>query len=88
MSQNKIYFLHDAPAGLGADFFLKRKRPVSEKEREEKYNVDYTIAGCPYVKEFVKQHPEYVYLGSTDNAHVWGWGMSFDGFKKVECPEI
>ena len=86
VSQNKIYFLHNATLGSAADFFLKRKKPVSEKE-EEKYGVDYSMPDCRYVKKFLEQHPEYVYLGSTDNAHANGWGMRFVGFKKVECPE-
>ena len=87
MSENKIYFLHDAPLGLSADFFLKRKKPVSKKE-EEKYGVDYLKPDCEYVKKFLEEHPEYVYLGSTDDAHANGWGMSFDGFEEMKCPEI
>ena len=87
MNQNKIYFLHDAPLGLSADFFLKRKKLISEKEAE-KYHIDYSMPICPYVKKFLEEHPEYVYLGSTDDAHANGWGMSFDGFEEMKCPEI
>ena len=87
IKEARIYFIHSGGFGSAADFFLKRRRPVSEKEAE-KYHIDYSMAGCRYVKKFLEQHPKYVYLGSTDNAHVNGWGMSFDGFEKVECPEI
>ena len=83
----RIYFIHPGGFGLAADFFLKRKEPLSEKEAE-KYHIDYFMADCRYVKKFLEEYPKYVYLSSTDDAHANGWGMSCDGFEKVKCPKI
>ena len=100
--ENKIYFLHNLPNGLGADFFLKKGKSILEKEHcryriyyialldklRNKYHVDYVSPACPYIEEFLKENPNYIYLGSTDKTNEHDWGMSFDGFKEINCPEL
>ncbi len=87
-TKRKVYFIHEGGTGMAADFFIEGIQPISSRKEAEKVtNIDYYMPVCKYVKEFLKEHPEYVYVGSTDNMHTWGWGMNFDGYEEVECPE-
>ena len=91
--EDRVYFIHESGIDiiregnmvkvLGADFFVK-------SELAEQYEdwPDYLVEDCPYVKAFLKAHPDYKYVGSTGNLHTDGWGMSFDGFTKIDCPEV
>ncbi len=79
-----MYFIHAGGFGLAADFFVWNG--LAEQYDEDW--VDYFMEDCPYVKAFLKEHPDYKYVGSTDNMHPWGWGMSFDGFTEVDCPDV
>ena len=83
----RVYFIHSGnlSGGLAADFFIRRKRPVSEDEAEA-FGVDYRQPDCPYVKQFLLLHPDYQLLGSTDNQHLAGWGMGFEGFSRIDAP--
>ncbi|MDG7037039.1 MAG: hypothetical protein JRM72_06625 [Nitrososphaerota archaeon] len=98
----KVYFIHTGYGGiLSADFFVRGIKPLKDgEEAERRYNVDYYIPDCQYVRAFLKGHHGYVYIGSSDNAHTIdyrtkglsnlrnNWGMSFDGYKQVECPAL
>ncbi len=87
---DKVYFIHGSNLIIfgenifGADFFVK-------KELADQYGegwADYIVEDCPYVKAFLKEHPDYVYVGSTDNGHPSGWGMDFEDFTEVKRPKI
>ena len=82
---DKVYFIHGL-YGQSADFFIRRKHPISDNEAEE-IGIDYRTE-CIYVTEFLKQNNNYQYLGSTDNLHYDGWGMNFEGFTEVPAPEV
>ncbi len=92
--EDKVYFIHESGIDimhngsmvkvLGADFFI-RSEVVKQYDG---YSPDYLVEDCPYVKAFLKNHSDYSYVGSTDNIHKDGWGMSFDGFTEVDCPEV
>ena len=86
----KVYFIHEGGMGLAADFFIKGIKPVStEEEASEIEHIDYYMPGCEYVKQYLKEHPDFVYIGSTDNMHMFGddgWGMDFDDYAEVDCP--
>lgn len=85
--EDKVYFVHGGAMGKAADFFIKGIPPInSEEEAEKVERIDYYMPDCGYVEEFLKEHPEYVYVGSTDNMHIGGWGMNFEGYKKVNAP--
>ena len=85
----KVYFIHKGGIGRAADFFIEGIKPVSTKEEAEKVaDVDYYMPECIYVKEFLKEHPDYVYVGSTDDQHAWGWGRGFLNYDEVKCPEV
>lgn len=41
-----------------------------EYEKEfEKYKEDFYSIDCSYVEEFLKENPDYIYLGSEDLGH-------------------
>ena len=85
----KVYFIHKGGIGRAADFFIEGIKPVSSEEEARKVaDIDYYMPRCIFVKEFLKEHPDYVYVGSTDDQHISGWGMSFDGYDEVECPKV
>ena len=65
--EDKVYFIHAGGAGLAADFFVRNGLEGQYKDR-----ADYLMEDCPYVKAFLKEHPDYSYVGSTDNMHEWG----------------
>ena len=73
--EDKVFFIHHGSAGRSADFFINER-------------IDYYMPDCEYVEKFLEEHPDYVYIGSTDNMHAGGWGMSFKGYTKVECPKL
>ena len=82
----KVYFIHEGYIGQSADFFIRRKEPISDIEAME-IGIDYRV-DCRYVTEFLKHNIDYQYLGSTDDVHYNGWGMSFEGFTEVPVPEV
>ncbi len=92
--KDRVYFIHESGIHivldgrainvLGADFFVKSELA---KQYDEGWS-DYLVEDCPYVKAFLKEHPDYKYIGSTDNIHADGWGVNFDGFTKVDCPKV
>lgn len=87
--KERVYFTHKGGPknSSAADFFIKGISPInSEKEAERIAHTDYYIPDCTHVREFLRNNPEYVYVGSTDNVHDFGWGMNFDGYKKVATP--
>ena len=86
--EDKVYFVHRGSiGGMAADFFIKGISPINSEEDAEKIEfIDYYMPDCEYVKEFLKGHPDYVYVCSTDNMHRNGWGMSFEGYKKIDAP--
>ena len=81
--EDRVYFIHTG-FGLSADFFVKSELA----EQYSEYWADYLVEDCVYVQAFLKEHPDYKYVGSTDNMHINGWGMSFDGFTEVDCPKV
>lgn len=87
MKAKKVYFIHPGGVSAAADLFILRKKPISDKEAE-KIGIDYRQKRCPYVKAFLREHPEYQFLGSSDNAHAYGWGVVFDGFTLVPPPKL
>ena len=92
MPGEKVYFIHRGYMGSGADFFIKGIKPVTtEEEAREVEDIDYYMPDCRYVKAFLEAHPEYVYIGSSDDMHALGggaWGMGFDGYEAVKCPVL
>ena len=87
--EDRVYFIHGKSNVKSADFLIKGIRSINSEEEAEKIaRIDYYMPECDYVQEFLKEHPEYVYIGGTDNMHVGGWGMSFKGYKKIECPSL
>ena len=87
--EDKVYFTHGGGIGEAADFFIRGISPINtEEEARQITEIDYYMPDCEYVEKFVEEHPDYVYVGSTDNMHTWGWGMSFEGYTKVDCPKL
>ena len=85
--EDRVYFVHEGAIGKSADFFIRGISPINtEEEAIQVAEIDYYLPDCEYVKEFLKGHPDYVYVGSTDNMHTWGWGMSFEGYKNIDAP--
>ena len=87
--EERVYFTHGGRIGKAADFFIRGISPINtEEEAIQVAEIDYYLPDCEYVKEFLKGHPDYVYVGSTDNMHRNGWGMSFEGYAAVGCPKL
>ena len=85
--EDRVYFVHEGAIGKSADFFIRGISPINtEEEAIQVAEIDYYLPDCEYVKEFLKGHPDYVYVGSTDNMHRNGWGMSFEGYKNIDAP--
>jgi hypothetical protein len=86
----KVYFIHEGGFGASAaDVFVKGiKKIETEKEAYKRYDIDYYMPDCKYVSAFLKEHPEYVYVGSTDNMHERGWGMNLDRYTLVQPPKL
>ena len=103
---DKVFFIHNVgDEGRAAEFFVKTTR-ITETAR--RYNIpkeqvilvycaDYVAKNCDYVVQFLKEHPDFTYVSSTDNTyngnygdneHGLGWGMPFDGYTEVECPRL
>ncbi len=83
----KVYIIHGGGFALSADFFVKRTEELV-KEYDGSSWVDYPVEDCPYVEKFLEEHPDFMYVGSSDNAHSWGWGVDFDGWTKVDRPKL
>lgn len=77
----RVYFTHEGGIGFAADFFVK-------KYDNTDYGYDYYMSDCEYVLKFLEDNPNFKYIGSTDNNHSYGWGMSFKDFHKVDKPKL
>ena len=85
MINEKVYIIHDVLDGKVADFFVFGAVPVlNDEDAHKRFSIDYYKPNCPYIRSFLAAFPEYTYVGSTYNMHNNGWGMSFDGYEKVE----
>ena len=85
--RGKVYFVRVGAIAMSSDFFIRGISPINtEEEARQVTEIDYYLPDCEYVKEFLKGHPDYVYVGSADNMHSYGWGMSFEGYKKIDAP--
>ena len=84
----KVFFTHDGYIGSAADCFIKRKEPLTQEEAESMFEIDYWMPDCKYVVAFLEHNREYQYVGSSDDAHDWGWGMELDEFEEIECPQV
>ena len=84
--KRKVYFIHGGGMGLLADCFIKIKKKITEDNAYD-YGIDYYMPDCPYVKKFLEKNPDYEYVGSTDNLHMYGdgdgWGMDLSKWTRV-----
>lgn len=66
MEDNKKGIIIEHSTGIGTTAFdiLIHKDNI-EKESIDGYNMD-----CRYVKQFLKENPDYIYLYSEDNGHI------------------
>jgi len=57
---------------LGYDLFYKPN--ILERllgwEPEWASPYDYRMAGCPYVRRFLKENPDFIYFSSGDTGHI------------------
>ena len=85
-----MFFIHTGGIGLSADCFIKTKKKITEENAYDEYGIDYYIKSCPYVIKFLESNPDYQYVGSTDNMHMFGdgWGMDLSGWTEIPCPII
>jgi phage FluMu protein Com len=80
---DKVYFIHKGTKRPEADFFDK-----GIKKEDVRGYIDYFIPDCKYVKAFLQLHPEYTYVGSTDNMYYKGRETPFGGYEEVRCPSL
>ena len=85
----KIYFIHGGGMGLSAECFMISKKKITEDNAYD-YGIDYYLPDCDYVERFLAKNPEYQYVGSTDDQHMYGdgWGMDLSKWKKVDRPTL
>lgn len=82
----KVYIIHGGGLATAADFFVKRVESLNEEE--EDYWMDYKMENCEYVQKFLEEHPDFKYVGSSDDMHYDGWGVDFEGWTEVDCPKL
>ena len=63
-----IILIHTtALAGTAFDFLVRKDKA---KEYEWLKELCYTVEDCPYVKKWLKTHPNYTYIASEDLQHI------------------
>ena len=89
-TNEKVYFIHKGGKEniKAVDCFVRSERELTKEECEKAYGIDYYMPDCQFVGRFLKNHPEYKYVGSTDSAHTHGYAMNLDGWKKVITPSL
>ena len=90
-----VYYLHHERGydGLIAEFFVKHDDRIYDYEAYGRaYGLPDYFEQCPYVKAFIKMHPDYRYVGdagqylSGDNAGKFD--MDLSNWKLVDTPNI
>jgi hypothetical protein len=92
----KVILFHKG-GGDWISFDLLAHKDIELLARDEAGNDIYEV-DCQYVAEFLKQHQDYVYLGSEDLGHTYGCNLAvFDfvaelinkfGWQKIDWEEI
>jgi len=74
----KVILFHRC-GGDGISFDLLAHKDIEPLARDEVRNDVYEV-DCPRVAEFLKQHPDYVYIGSEDLGHTYSCNLAVFNF--------
>ena len=74
----KVILFHRG-GGDWISFDLLAHKSIEQLARDEAGNDVYGV-DCQYVTEFLKQHPDYVYIGSEDLGHTYGCNLAVFDF--------
>jgi len=69
--------IHEARLPYTMAFDVFARKDVAPKYRERLKNILYEMKECSYVKDFLKENPDYEYIGSEDFVHHIAVNVSY-----------